>query len=491
MHTRILALPLAALLTGAAQQPDSGSIAGWWRAKVSHGAEERDVYLHFIERNGALHARFSIPEIGAEGSPLGPVAVSDNRVELPAIGWKLDREDDGSVLVGAIPHDLVPHYELVGRFVPVPAGPPADAPPVPAEAAPAPIWRVTVEGPVYSGLAMNPRRKELIVGSTTGRLTALDAATGRLRWQSELGAAIRATPLVSGAAIYVPTDAALLKLDARTGKRLWSPAFGPHKAKFLDAAADGNARWDVYSSSAVEAGANIVVGSRDGCVHVLRARDGSEVAKACSSDIVTSTPVVAGGRVHFGSFDGKVYAARLSDGAIEWQRDTRGPVTGDLALASGKILAGSRSYDLSAFDLATGNPAWTRYFWFSWVESSPNVFGDHFYIGSSDSRRVFAFSSATGDPLWAARVPGWTWPKPAVGKRTVYAGVIGTTRPYVGKRHGGLAAIDASTGQLRWLIPSAAPKDTMFYGYASAPVTAGGKVYAVDISGCVIAVRDR
>jgi outer membrane protein assembly factor BamB len=200
---------------------------------------------------------------------------------------------------------------------------------------------------------------------------------------------------------------------------------------------------------------------------------------------------VTGDQLYFGSFDGKVYAARLADGTIGWQRDTHGPIPGDLALAGGNLLAGSRSYDLAALDPATGDLAWTRYFWFSWVESSPNVAGDRFYIGSSDSRRVFAFSSRDGAPLWTARVPGWTWPKPAIGRRSIYAGVIGTTRPYVGKRSGGLAALDPGSGKLKWLLPAPAPTDAMFYGFAAAPVAAGGLVYAADLDGKVIALPDR
>ncbi|HEX6217896.1 MAG TPA: PQQ-binding-like beta-propeller repeat protein [Sphingomicrobium sp.] len=491
MRTSLLALPLVALLGGAAALPDPQPIDGWWVARLEHQGEQRDFYLNFVDRNGALHARFSIPEIGADNSPLGPAKVGATAVELPAIGWTLQREDGGSVLVGTIPHDLVPHYTLTGRFVRAGSPPPADDMPAASAAPPDPAWQASVEGPVYAGLAVNARRGEVLVGSTTGRLTALAARDGAARWSVDLGAPIRATPLVSGNAIYVPTDAALFKLDARNGKRLWNVEFGAPKAKFLDPATDQAARWDVYSSSAIEAEGLVVAGSRDGCVYILRARDGGRQAKACSGDIVTSTPLVRGGQVYFGSFDGKVYAASLKDGTIRWQRDTHGAVSGDLALASGRILAGSRSYDLAALDPVTGTPAWTRYFWFSWVESSPTVETGRVYIGSSDSRRVFAFAAATGASIWSARVPGWTWPRPAVGRATIYAGVVGTERPYVGKRRGGLAALDKATGRLKWLVASPAPKDAMFYGFAAAPVVAGGTVYAADLSGRVIALPDR
>ena len=65
-----------------------------------------------------------------------------------------------------------------------------------------------------------------------------------------------------------------------------------------------------------------------------------------------------------------------------------------------QVIAGSRSYDLEAVDALRGTPVWKKYFWFSWVESSPTVFKDVVYIGSSDAAKVFAIDAASGRSVW-------------------------------------------------------------------------------------------
>jgi outer membrane protein assembly factor BamB len=169
-----------------------------------------------------------------------------------------------------------------------------------------------------------------------------------------------------------------------------------------------------------------------------------------------------------------------------------GAVTTDLGLAAGRIIAGSRSYDLSGLTLRAGVPAWTRYFWFSWVESSPAVAGPQIYIGSSDACSVYSFDARTGAKRWQSRVPGWSWPRPAIGNRAIYAGVIGTTEAYVGVRKGGLAALDRRTGRLKWIFSSSPPAESgSWYGFAASPLARRGMVFAADLRGDVYAFSDR
>lgn len=485
--TLLLAFPLAASAP-LAQPQAQAPLTGWWRATLSHGGETRDFYLHFVEKDGRTGVKFSIPEIGAEDAPLSWVEDKGATIELSSVGWTLEREDGGAALTGTIPADLVPHYRLPARFVRV-EGPPPPFPPISAQPAPAPRWQASVGAPVYGGLAFDPRSKQLVIATTAGKVLALNSADGTTSWTVDAGAPVRATPSVSGRYIYVPTDAALLKLDARTGGRLWRAPFGRPKQERFDVD-DPGSRWDVYSSSAVQVGNAVYVGSRDGCVHVLRAASGAALRKSCSEDIVTATPVVSGGRLLFGSFDGKVYAVDAASGRALWTRDTHGAVTGDLALAGGNVLAGSRSYDFSALDVRTGRPAWTRYFWFSWVESAPSVIGPTIYVGSSDALRVRAIEARTGAERWAAQLPGWAWPKPAVGSRTVYAAYVGTRQPYIGKRDGGFAALDRASGKVKWLHPVPGVEGAKFYGFAAAPVRGNGMVFAADLQGRIFAFKD-
>jgi outer membrane protein assembly factor BamB len=295
--------------------------------------------------------------------------------------------------------------------------------------------------------------------------------------------------LVAGSALYVPTDKALLKLDLATGRRLWASSLGKAKARRLEIS-DPNSRWDHYSSSAVLAGDSVYAGSRDGCVYRFNAQSGETIGRYCSTDLITATPVVDGNRVYFASFDKQVYAAERDTGRIVWKRDVKGEVPRDLALAGVNILAGSRSYDLTALNKLSGKPAWTRYFWFSWVDSAPNIVGNTIYIGSSDSLHIFAFDG-TGTKLWESAVPGWAWARPAVSRTSVYAAVTGTTIRYEGPRSGALAAIDRQSGKLRWMIEAKKPEKAATYGFASAPVVAGGRLFAADLDGTVYAFKDR
>jgi outer membrane protein assembly factor BamB len=480
--TALIALALASSVR--AQSTDE--IAGWWRATLTHAGEKQDIWLHIHDRDGKLIASFSNPAIGVDDSPLSKVVVRPDAVELASIGWTLKRE--GEAMTGVIPEALIPVYKLKARFLRS-GKPPHPSVPRPMQRPPRPLWTQNLHASVYAGLAFDRANNRLIAATDGGDVMAMRAVDGAVAWSIDAGASIRATPLVAGSSLFVPTDKALLKLDIATGRRLWASSLGKAKARRLEIG-DPNSRWDHYSSSAVVAGSSVYAGSRDGCVYRFNAESGETIGRYCASDLITATPVVDGNRVYFASFDQFVYAAERDTGRIVWKRDMKGAVPSDLALAGGNILAGSRSYDLTALNKVTGKPAWTRYFWFSWVDSPPNVVGSTIYIGSSDSLRLFAFDAASGKKQWESPVPGWSWAKPAVGKSTVYAAVTGTTTPYVGARSGGFAAVDRQTGKLRWMIEAEKPEKAATYGFASAPIVANGRVFAADLTGKVLAFKE-
>jgi outer membrane protein assembly factor BamB len=481
------AAAICAASAAMAQPPSLSGVSGWWRATLTHGGESRDIWLHFHDRNGKLIAGFGNPTIGIEDTPLSAVAIKPGSVELTNLGWSLHREKDGS-LTGIVPESLIPVYKMHARFTPS-GKPPLPALSRPSQRAPAPVWRQDVGAPIHGGLALDPARKRIIAATDSGRVSALNASDGKTAWSMETGTTIRATPLINGRSLFVSTDTALLKLEAATGRRIWSADLGEGKGPRLPIT-DPNSRYDEYASSAVVAGESVYVGSRDGCVRRLSVASGTLLKRFCATDMVTATPVVDGKRVYFASFDNHVYSADIDSGRIVWRHDTQGAIPRDLAIVAGRIVAGSRSYELTALDKSTGRAAWTHYYWYSWVDAVPNAVGRTMYIGSSDSLRVFAFDSVSGHKLWETVVPGWTWAKPAVGRRTVYAAVTGTATPYMGPRAGGFAAIDRGSGKLRWLIASDKPANAPEYGFASAPVIADGMVYAADLAGRVMAFRD-
>jgi hypothetical protein len=246
-------------------------------------------------------------------------------------------------------------------------------------------------------------------------------------------------------------DKALAKLDAATGKAIWSAPLGVARKQRLPID-NPESRWNHYASSAVISDGLAVVGSRNGCVYAFRESDGRQQQRICSSDEITATPVVAGNRVYFGSFDHNVYAADLTSGATLWKTDMKDAVPGDLFRIGDTVLAGSRSYDLTALDAATGKPVWNRYLWFSWVDSSPTMDRDLLAVGSSDGRSALAMDSSTGPPpLSGCRrmVMGPAGDRQADGLRR--RGRLGHGLCW--QAHRGVAAIDRGSGQLLVVSP--------------------------------------
>jgi outer membrane protein assembly factor BamB len=481
----ILVAALAALPASAVAR--SAGLSGWWRGVLEHQGEAVDFYLH-LEDGERPAASFSVPRVRMIDGAMGPYRVEGGRLLFPGVGWSLSIDQEGQSLAGVMPAALVPHPSLPIRLVRSEA--PAPFPEItPAGPPPEPVWRVSVGSPVWAGLVTDPRRGRLFVAADDGHLNALSTRDGRLIWTVDLGAPVRATPTASGDRLYVATDAALVSLDPGSGTVRWRSPFGPALGQRLSIG-DQTSQWDHYSGSPAIAGRMVIAPGRDGCVHAFRRSDGAKQWSQCLGTPVTASPAVAGGKVYVGAFDGNAYALSLRDGAIVWRQDTHGPIPRDAVLAGTNVLFGSRSYDLLALDRDSGRPAWSNYFWFSWVDSPPVVDGGTLYIGSSDLLAVQALDAASGRRIWSTAVPGWSWARPALGRQDIYAGIVGSSG-YFQPRAPGLAAIDRRDGTLRWLFrPDGASPDGLA-GFASSPVLAGGRVFAADLAGNVYAFEDR
>lgn len=472
-------------LPAAAQPRD---VVGWWRGELDHGGEKADFYLH-LQGGERTRARFSVPLARMHDGDMGPYQLSGSELRFPGIGWSLNLAENGRVLEGILPAALVPYYRLPVRLERVSAPPPPPSEIVASGEAPAPAWRASVGAEIWAGLVHDARRRLLFVAGDDGRVTALRAANGERAWSVDLGAPIRATPTLDGNSLYVATDSALVAMNARNGAIRWRAQFGAPLAARLPAT-DPNSQYDHYSGSAVVARDLVLAPGRDGCIHALRKSRGRPAWRQCVGALVTGTPAVAGGKLFFGAFDGQAYALSLADGSIGWRYDTHGPIPRDAVVAGDNVLFGSRSYDLVALDRETGRPAWTRYFWFSWIDSPPTLVDDTVYIGSSDLLAVQALDAATGSRRWSATVPGWSWARPAVADRNVYAAVIGNSA-YFQPRAPALAAIDRGSGALRWMFRPQGTPPAGLSGFASAPVVVGDRIFAADLAGNVYAFDDR
>ena len=179
-------------------------------------------------------------------------------------------------------------------------------------------WRYATDGPVRSSPAV--AEGTVYVGSTDGRLYAIDAATGREVWRVDVGSPVSSSPAVAGGLVlFVSADGVCHAVDRRTGTTRWQFTTGdllPWEWGF-----EG---WDVYLSSVVVQDDLVVFGAGDGAVYALALESGEQQWRFGTDMRIRSTPALANGSVFIGGGDGVVYRLRLEDGAVEWTHETEG-----------------------------------------------------------------------------------------------------------------------------------------------------------------------
>jgi outer membrane protein assembly factor BamB len=346
-----------------------------------------------------------------------------------------------------------------------------------------PAWSVDLGAPIWADVAYRDGR--VFAGADDGRLHAVHAGTGRTVWTFPTGGAIRARVAFVDADVVVPSDDGFLyRVNARTGRERWRLRIGdPVKRIPLS---DEKSRYEIRAPAVAVAAHRLYVGTCAGAVLALGADRGERVWEFHAGDAIATTPTVAHGRVYVGSFDRHVYALRESDGGLAWKYDTGDAVTSDVAVLGDDVVVGSRSYDLERLDARTGTSRWKKYFWFSWVESSPVVFDGTVYVGSSDAAKVLAVEPAAGRSLWEADAFGSAWGRPAVTKTRVFEGVAGVV-PYAAPHRGGVLAFERNTGRLAWWYPVArpepAPKERTAYGFPGSVAVGAGMDFAGELGG--------
>jgi outer membrane protein assembly factor BamB len=197
------------------------------------------------------------------------------------------------------------------------------------------IWKRRLD----NGLSTGPTAAGGVVyaGSGTGKVYALDAATGRTIWQTQAGTRpLTLAAALSGDRLYVGSGGGrLYALAINDGAIAWSaplpddnygaPAIqagtvyiGGGNSLFAFDAESGNALWSadlggqvIWSSPTVANGV-VYCGSNGGGVVAFAAADGRRLWSALAGQTVHSAPTIVDGAVYLGSENGRVYAFDLT-----------------------------------------------------------------------------------------------------------------------------------------------------------------------------------
>ncbi|MXV63026.1 PQQ-binding-like beta-propeller repeat protein [Natronorubrum sp. JWXQ-INN-674] len=184
------------------------------------------------------------------------------------------------------------------------------------------------------------------------RVAALDASSGRIRWEQTVGKP-RSTgshrPAVRDETVYVssrPGD--VVAFDAETGDRHWSVTPEPHAKSAL------NYR-NFRPPTVTEAG--LVVPDREGVVLLDRTDGSVRWEYTHDGNAIDGSAAVADGTVFVTDGRGSLHAIDLEHGEQEWTVDHSHGT--DPVVADGVVYLGNQATELVAIDAQTGNRRWT------------------------------------------------------------------------------------------------------------------------------------
>lgn len=242
------------------------------------------------------------------------------------------------------------------------------------------------------------------IGADDGKLYSLNS-DGTLKWSYPTnGGMISSTPVVSGGVVY---------FGARDNNTFYAVN-----------TADGTLKWNktltgsgaFISSTPTVVGSVIYVGAHDGKLYALNSTDGSQVwlpyatAGGSSGTYNLSTPIVDNGKIYFAYANSAVVVLDQTTGSKLWEKQLSGF---NSSSNSTKILLDGASSTLYvggvdrvyALDIKqNGNFKWSQIT--NGVMESGFALWEGILVGGSRNSVVYAWTAATGAPLWQYSVKG-------------------------------------------------------------------------------------
>lgn len=338
------------------------------------------------------------------------------------------------------------------------------------------LWKYETQGRITS----SPLFYENVIyfGSDDGKLYAVSAQGGEMKWSFDAGSEIRSSPMITSSetVVFQSHDGIVYALDAKDGNVSWI---------FKSGAVQGQSemdQWDYYDASASVDGDSIYIGSANGILYALQADSGALLWQFKAGAPIKATAAHDEERVYAGDWNGKLYAVNKKDGKLSWEYQTK-PNMHHKAIQStpwvhdGVVYLGGRNFSFYALDAAKGTVLWEQPEP-AWV-ASPVYADGKLLAGNSNGTFMEAVEPDTGSMLWKFMLDSNVLAAPAVADGLVY---FGSGYAYeTSSREEFLYAIELDTGALRWKIPIDKMQTT--------PVVQGDMIYYTGFDKALHAVR--
>ncbi len=317
--------------------------------------------------------------------------------------------------------------------------------------------------------------------SNNNRMTAIDAATGIVKWQRQITSPDRTLfrpAHYDNAAINkkIPGIASLLSSGSEPPEKLTDLVCvnSPTRLFVLDRTTGEFLRKITFNFTANTGGAcaegYYYVGGTDGRFRAILLNQALHSWQVGTGDLITSPLESYGGLVYCAGQDGFVYA--FSAGAIKskvWQKKLGGPVTAEMHADSRGLFVPCTDNLLYAFETGTGVELWDPPFYCQGplrrkVQVSQNTVYQY-----ADGDKFYAIDLATGRERWSKKEG-----RKAVGNFNGNVYLLDARRR--------LLVADEMLGEVRHILPTTGLD--MFVGNVNAPA-----IYAVRRDGHVFCIR--
>lgn len=228
------------------------------------------------------------------------------------------------------------------------------------------LWKFKTGGPLYASPVI--ANGILYIGSTDGKLYALDAKQWGIKWVFDAGDAIRYAATVLGDRVYFNArNNKVYALDTKTGEKLWE-----FKSK----------NW--MDAPPVVADNRVYVGVFPSKIYVLNARTGTV------ESMRERTIYIRG--IEYGCAKGVFRPVFPEHDAKLWRAQTGGSESYPI-IANDVVYIGARDGQLHGFDALSKTQIWT-YQLGGFVEAAPAISDGILYAASGDGS-VYAFTNAS------------------------------------------------------------------------------------------------
>lgn len=261
-----------------------------------------------------------------------------------------------------------------------------------------------------------------------GRLAALDARNGAVKWEQKLNATGSGTPTVRGDLVYlVAGDDTGWALDTQDGKIAWQVLANTSVANVLGAPAP------VLSDDLVVfafGSGDLIAAFRRGGLQRWNANvSGGRTGFAASRfGDITGFPVVAGDRLFAGNASGRTVAIDIGNGDRLWT--AREGAVGPVWPVGGSVFAVTEQSRLVRFDAGDGSIVWTtdlpgfvrdrpRRRGAVFAHYGPVVAGGRVIVASNDGL-LRMYNPETGSLTSTVEIPGGATTGPVIADGTLY-----------------------------------------------------------------------